>query len=470
MIIPREPQIWLEWFDRFQNKEAIRLAAYHAGELIHDLHELTPESAALRLEQVWSKVFVPSPQHVDILSNLLDQARTFAIASFPTIKDYNRLRYDLQSATHVKQPIRCLTGLAGVSKSSLVQAFERICRLQFDGEFITETQRIRIYPVRREVIDGHQAVRGVLKSLANPLAINGSNGQQIDVLMAHVSDWLMATATSLLIVDEMQFFTQSNTANTRTSQLILSLANLRPPLLFVANYSLVRKLMQRPHEEKDRLLSSPIILNPPGRGDACWVDVIKEYFAVSPGTFQFDPVEYADLLHQYTAGLFRALKRLLILAYGIARTNGIHVVTVDDVKAAYRSREYCSYRRDVEDVISLGISNFLEERRPDLLCPFSEIPFETHFKSTNIPSIESALREMPAALLESALSPAARATVRELRKAANQTEDQRIEATITPLPKRQSVSAQTLHAGAQLLREGTFNSSGKSTRGKGNHE
>lgn len=193
--------MWLEWFDRFQNKEAIRVSAHHSGELIHDLHELTPESAALRLDQVWSKIFVPSPQHVDILSNLLDQARTFAIASFPTIKDYNRLRYDLQTATQVKQPIRCLTGLAGVSKSSLVQAFDRICQLRSDGEFITDAQRIRIYPVRRVVIDGHQAVRGVLKSLANPLAINGSSGQQIDVLMAHVSDWLMATATSSLIVE-----------------------------------------------------------------------------------------------------------------------------------------------------------------------------------------------------------------------------------------------------------------------------
>ncbi|WP_047238330.1 ATP-binding protein [Chromobacterium subtsugae] len=445
---------WMSWFDRFDTDESIRQAARLSGGLIQNLENLSTEEACQKLDQAWRTIFVPGPPHVQLLRSLLDQARSFALASYPTVKDYNQLRYSCTQVVAYPQPIRCLTGLAGVGKSALIEAFERICRLQPTAEFQMEGQRLQLYPVRYVKIDGQPAVLGVLQDLANPIALAGRAVKGMAGLMAHVNDWFMATATSTLLVDEMQFFTQSSTASTKTSQLIMTLANLGPPLVYAANFSLVKKLMQRPQEEKDRLLSAPIVLQPPTADDAWWTEVIRESFAVSPETFALDADSYAPLLHRYTAGLYRALRRLLLQAYREARGQGSHVVTPANIKRAYGSRAYSSHRKDVEDLASLAVSSLMAAKRPDSVCPFIEVPIASKvvkpaFSKQQPPLSPSGVE----ALIESTISVGAKATLRDLREVANLPPDDRVTAAITRLPKRPPISAESLHQGAQVLRD-----------------
>lgn len=447
---------WLGWFDRFDTDESIRLAAYLPGVPVQNLEHLSIEEACQKLDQAWKAIFVPSPQHVQLLRSLLDQARGFARSSYPTVKDYNRLRCSYMQGASAPQSICCLTGLAGVSKSSLVEAFERICRLQPTAEFLTEGQRLMLYPVRRVKVNTQSSVLGILKGMVNPLALVGRTMMGMTGLMAHVSDWFMATATSTLVVDEMQFFTQSSSASTKTSQLIMTSANLGVPLVFVANYSLVRKLTLRPQEEKDRLLVDPLMLDPPKADDPWWVDAIGECLAVSPDTFRLDAAGHAQVLHWYTAGLYRALRRLLRQAYREARGQGKHVVTLEEVKLAYGSRAYSSQRKDVEDLASLAVSSRMAEKRPDLVCPFSEVRIAGKVVKPTAPQQPQPLlpqRDVPDALIESSISAGAKATLRDLRDVANLPSEERTTAAVTRLPKRAPISAQTLHMGAQVLRD-----------------
>ncbi|MDC7714419.1 hypothetical protein PQU96_09795 [Vogesella sp. LYT5W] len=447
---------WLGWFDRFDTDESIRLAAYLPGVLVQNLAHLSVEEACQKLDQAWKAIFVPGPQHVELLRCLLEQARGFASSSYPTVKDYNRRRCSYMQGASAPQPIRCLTGLAGVSKSSLIQAFERICRLQPTAEFQTEGQRLMLYPVRYVKINGQPSVVGILQGMSNPVALAGRRMTGMTGLMAHVGDWFMATATSTLVVDEMQFFTQSSSASTKTSHLIMTLANLGPPLVYVANFSLVKKLMLRPQEERDRLLAAPMVLDPPAADDQWWSDAIREYLAVSSDTFRLDAVSHAAVLHHYTAGLFRALRQLLLQAYREARAQDKDVVTLEEVKLAYGSRAYSSHRKDVEDLASLSISSQMAEKRPDLVCPFIEVQIAGKVAKPTAPQQPQTLcspPDVPAALIESTISASAKATLRDLREVANQPSEERTTAAVTRLPKRTPVTAQSLHLGAQVLRD-----------------
>jgi hypothetical protein len=444
---------WLGWFDRINSDEAIRLASFAPAARLRGLEQLAIEESCQRLDDAWRAIFVPGPEHIQILRTLLDQARTYARTTYPTIKDYHRLRCLGVQGTAPAQPIRCLTGLAGVSKSSLMRAFERICCVGPPSKFLVEGYSLEIHPVRRSEIGGQPAVRGILRALANPVALDGRAMNEISGLMANVSDWLMATATSTLVVDEMQFFTQSSSASTKTAQLIMTLANLGPPLVFIANYSLVNKLLLRPQEEKDRILAAPLVLNPPAADAPWWREALQEYLAVSPVTFKLDPATDGEELHRFTAGMFRALRQLLLQAYREARAKGRHEVLLDDVRQAYRSRTYSIRRKDVEDLASLSISNRMADTRPDLVCPFTDLqPLRrsvvTGSNTARLVHLPALLADAPAALIESTISPAAKATLRVLRKAANKPVEERVTATVTPLRRRAPISAQSLRQGA----------------------
>ncbi|WP_287881870.1 hypothetical protein [Aquitalea sp.] len=450
---------WLGWFDRFDTDESICRAAYLPVVPVLNLEHLSIVEACKKLDQAWEKVFVPGPQHVKLLHELLDQARGFARSNYPTLNDYNRQRCSYIQSMSAPQTVRCLTGLAGVSKSSMVQAFERICQVQPTPEFRTDGQRLMIYPVRSEKINGQTAVLEILKGMGNPFALLGQTVKGKDALMAHVRDWFMATTTSTLLADEMQFFTQSSSASTKTAQLIMTLANLGAPLVYVANYSLIRKLMLRPQEETNRFfVEEPLMLHPPAANDLCWIDAIREYLAVSPGTFMIDAVQHAQELHRYTAGLYRSLRILLRQAYREARVQGKHVVTLEEVKLAYCSRAYSIYRKDVEDLAALAVSSLMAEKRPDLVCPFTEVSTLGGARTAKPAASQQSQRLLPSfdpssALIESAISAGAKATLRDLRHAADQPPGERTTASVTRMPKRPPVTAQSLLQGAQVLRD-----------------
>lgn len=453
MSLASAPNGWLHWFDRLDTDDAIRKAACRPATPVAHLRAMPVENACRALDAEWREVFVPGPRHIEVLRMLVDQAKEYSLSVYPTLRDYNRQRSGEIATAREHQPIRCLTGLAGVSKSSLMQALVRICQVTPESQFVTDWQRLTVHPVRRISVQAHLSVRALLKSLSNPVAVAGRSMGDVSVLLAHVRDWFQATGTALLIVDEMQFYTQSGTASTKTAQLIMTLASPGIPLVYVANYSLVKKLLERPHEEKDRLLGHPIVLEPPDADSAAWCAVVGEYLDVAPEQFRLDASAHAQELHRLTAGLFRILRQLLLEAYRVAVARGAQAVTMDDVRRAYRSGAFSSHRKDVEDLASLAVSGLLAHQRADLVCPFAPVQA---LQRTSHDGRATANAEAgtvpPVAMLESTLSVDAQKTLRVLRQAADNPLQPTDAAKVTPLPRRSSVSAQSLRDGAQLLR------------------
>ena len=459
MNATRVQREWLYWFDRLDTDEVIRGAASMAAVPVHGLRLMPAEEARGKLDRAWQDIFVPGAQHVEILRTLVDQARGVARSVHPTIRDYNCQRSMGPTASVALQPIRCLAGLAGVSKSSLMKALERICQLEHSPQFETEGQRLLLYPVRRISIAGHPSVRSVLKTLANPIVVAAEPLKDLSALMTHLRDWFLSTGTCTLVVDEMQFFTQSSGASAMTAQLIMTLASLGIPVVYVANYSLVNKLMQRPHEEQDRLLTAPLVLNAAKATEPWWAAVVAEYLAVSPECFRLDPMAHVAELHLLTGGIPRGLRNLLLQSYLEAVALKRPTVGMEEVRRAYRSRAYSSYRKNIEDLASLSVSSHLETVRPDLVCPFGEVRLSTSASmalkfplATQNENGAAHVTTVSAALVESTISAGARATLQVVRKAANRPKEERIDAQVTRLPRRVPVSTHSLLEGAKLLR------------------
>jgi len=446
-------QQWLHWFDQLSTDEGIKDAAYSPGIPIQTEPNMPASDVLKKLDTAWEGIFLPGPQHLQILRMLVDQAMSFSRSTCPTLKEYNQQRSSEIQNIASPPSIYCLSGIAGISKSSLLKAFERICRIDPANPVMTDGQRLVLLPVRRISIEANSTTNSVLGSLANRAAVRGKKLSDINELLKHLRDSLRATCTATVALDELQFFTQSASASTRTVQLIMALASLGAPLIYVANYSLGHKLTKRPNEETDRLLSNPIILEPPAADSVYWIEVITEYLAVSPAHFHLDPRANAQELHRLTAGLFRKLRLLLLAAYRIAVDRETSFVTMEEVRLAYRSSHYSVHRKDVEDLASLAVSDLLAERRQDLVCPFKSVGNARSRTSSTSSSVSPIVRiDSPTAMLESTISKDAQATLKALRREANQPPEQRKQASVTRLPRRTPVSAESLHDGAQLLR------------------
>lgn len=449
---------WLSWFEGLETDESIRTLAYAPCRKITGLSSMPPEQAAKALEDAWKEVFVPGRDHLDLLGRLLQIAKAFAEVQIPTLNAYNRLRSATPAEEAPSESLICLSGLAGVSKSSLIKALQRVLQPANGPSFAAAGQVLSIHPVTLATISGKPSVASILKSLSNPVIASSNTVYSLPFLKTHLRDWFGATATCMLAVDEMQFFTQSSTASTQTSQLIMTFANLGVPMVYVANYSLVNKLKKRAHEETDRLLARPMVLNPPTVEDPVWRDVIDELMTVSPSIFLLDSSRDGEELHRYTGGLYRLLRVLLVAAYRDVRDQGRFDVTMQDVRRAYRSRSFSIYRRNVEALASLAVSRTMEESRPDLVCPFEDLdppawrrpapPPRTAATQASPPAVSA-----PEALIQSTLSVAARAALKQLRDSAVAAED----SVPAPTPKAKRartvpVTAEALLRGDQLLR------------------
>ncbi len=176
-------------------------------------------------------------------------------------------------------------------------------------------------------------------------------------------------AVCLIFIDEFQFITRSLQANALAMALLLQLLSVGPRLVYVANYSLVRRLMSRRQEDRHRVLGNHMELQPDAVDSADFLNYIRELTQVTPEDFRFEVSGVAGLLHRYTYGIKRAVVELLVAAWahGKALRGGRADVTESDLKAAYASSGYTPYRCDVEALWRHSVGD--KDINPDLLNP-----------------------------------------------------------------------------------------------------
>jgi len=105
--------------------------------------------------------------------------------------------------------------------------------------------------------------------------------------------WIYRRGCCLIAIDELQFLTQSEQANVLVCQVLLAVTYVGVPMVFISNYSLCHRLLKRPPEAIQRLLTRPLILVPDLPDSDDWRNLLAEYQKAVPNLFIFSFVDRA---------------------------------------------------------------------------------------------------------------------------------------------------------------------------------
>jgi energy-coupling factor transporter ATP-binding protein EcfA2 len=415
------------------------------------LQTLPVEKACEVLKTSFKNIFVPSDAHCEILGRCVGRISAFTSSNYPDVRTYlERINSEVKVGEY---QVMCLTGVAGLGKSQLLKALERLLPAPRTIHLNDAYQAINIHFTRRAEFNVLSAARDTLRSLANPSFVANRGAIVRSELERHLRQWFYSQGVSLLVLDELQFLTQSNTANTLVANMLMMLGGLGVPVIFISNYSMAHRIVKRPQEERQRLLSEPVVLHPESPESPDWLALVREYVKVDPETLRIDPARDAAELNRLTAGIPRLLRILFVIAFRVACNRGsTRVVSMTEIKIAYQSAAFCIQRADVEALASLAISQHLARTRTDLVCPFPvPLPMRSSQKPDAKCNPSSPDYQAVTHMRESALSTGGRALLKDIRGDA---EAKKLAASSgKPKPKKIKVTAESLYAGAQALRD-----------------
>lgn len=348
-------------------------------EPLKGLADIGPVEAGSRLEACFKTVVVPTNQMIAIVRQLIERAKAYCDQVYPDTVAVRALMYGSSpSPTKENCQATCLTGLAGVGKSVLFDAF---CRVFGTSEFIEIPghARLELQACWRMTIRG----RAGFTQMVHPHFRDQTEVSANRILEAAVSE-AAAQGIALILPDEFQFIT-SGSANTMMANLLFRLAQVGPPVIYACNFSMLHSLWRRPQQDRDRLLLNPIILHPEELGGD-WKTTVEGYLEVAEEFALLNNESDIRLLHDYTYGIKRSLRSILVLAYLQMRRDKQPQVTKKHLTAAYKSFEYGAMREDVENLVQGAVTKSL--LRKDLTCPFGS--------SASVPLAKNVVEHPPA--------------------------------------------------------------------------
>lgn len=406
-------------------------------EPLNGLSDLGPDEAASRLESHFKTIVVPTTQMVAIVRQMIERAKAYCDRAYPDMVAIRALIYGSTPTCEVQtSQATCLTGLAGVGKSVLFDAFGRLFG---SPEFVDMPghARLELRACWRMTIRGGASFTQLVHPhfrIQSAIAPN----RMLGVAVSEAG----AQGVALILPDEFQFITSGN-ANTMMANLLFRLAQIGPPVLYACNFSMLHALWRRPQQDRDRLLLNPIILHPEPIGED-WTTTTEAFLRVSEQFSSLKNDADIKLMHDYTFGIKRSLRSLLVLAYLIMRKNRQTQVTSEHLTTAYCSPEYGAMREDVENLVMSSASPSL--RRKDLKCPFAAAEMNPRPKTNVVehPAIQARAGNATRAAQLSMLTPEARALLTAL-------EEQALPAapSKTQPPRRPPASAKKLLGGAE---------------------
>lgn len=414
------------WIARYQlaDKDLDAFAGIECRASPLALAGTTPVAEAETLKSGLRKVYLCSEQTRVVIRELMSIAHSHAQSHFASPQAWVTGLYSTHPWGTEMPPAVMLTGLAGVGKTELILALQRL----LGGPVTTQ-------------LPGHQQVPLVaawfmtlrdgagLNTLVRPWLDAATRATQepdvpdhqqkklkqlnLSKLLALARRVSRRDGVCLAVADEFQFITQSAQANALATTVLLQLMGIGPRLVYVANYSLARRLMARRQEDRQRLLVHPIHLRPEPLTGLDWTELLTEYIRLAPDDFQFSGAQAAELVHQYTYGIKRSAVELLGSAWLNAKVKRGRraLVTLDDIRSAYLSASFSIYREDVESLWKLGFGAL--EQREDLRDPFATPGSnETVTEATKL--ILGFEQKVEARYLDSFLTPEERKAVKAL--------------------------------------------------------
>jgi len=340
-----------------------RLTTVHPDP-VTGLEDLSPALAAERLEKGLKTIFLPNQFSLNFIKDSFDRARSFSDESFSSDQQYQRRLYNPPEDEAF--PI-CLTGLAGVGKSQTISALMKVMPgpATYASAHYHEPHILisHWYASARGKAGGRQLLDDFLSGGATGVRANASK------LLTECRRRINRDGISLIMLEEMQH-QSTGQGVARVTDILLTMAGLGVPMIYVANYSLGHKLLKRNSEDKQRLLSEPRVMLPDHPDSKAWEEYVLECIRVSGRRVSAEPAALVHELYRWTFGIKRLAVQLIKVAYLEARAARRHTITLEDVNNAYLSAAYSSSRIDVEDLISLSVNKSNVRGRLDLRCPF----------------------------------------------------------------------------------------------------
>lgn len=164
--------------------------------------------------------------------------------------------------------------------------------------------------------------------------------------------------------------TNAGSGAAKVTEILLTIAAIGLPMVFVCNYRMAHKLLGRNSEDKQRLLTDPRIMLPDDPGSTDWLNYVAQCIRVSNGFIKADAGELALELYHNTFGIKRLVVLLLKLAYVECRNAGRQCVNPSNVTRAYRSAVYTASAGEVEEFQLQALSHRKKQKRMDSPCPF----------------------------------------------------------------------------------------------------
>lgn len=367
------------------------------------------------LDNALRKIFLPDAQVRKLLRAMISLARGHAEKHFSTEVEYRTGLHSKSPWGHTAVPAVCFTGLAGSGKSALLAALGRL----LGSSGVTSSpgyERLPLVSHWPVTLRDGIGLNGLLRDFVGTPQTQLSNTQLADGKVASLPKDIKIPAlldlarriswrdaVCLLTVDEFQFISFGDTANSKATNVLLQLLGIGPSLVYCANYSLVHKLSKRASEARQRLLSRPLVIHPPGENDPEWNVYLRELQMVAPHILAIDPENCGEQIHLYTFGLKRLVVELIVIAYRISfdRTKS-GIVGINELRLAYQSLDYSVNREDVEILHRQSVEKAMIQE--DLWCPFftTEVAQKVINASSAIASFE---RRTEDALLDAALLP-----------------------------------------------------------------
>lgn len=363
---------WAQHFLAVNDIDVIRQRTRVRAAPLCDLERDAPRVACERIRKTLQEIFYPTQRSCEIIQEIVQAGLAHAQLYHADSRAHLARAYLEKLDIEPYVPL-LLTGLAGTGKTQIRKAVGRLFADESTVKLDAGHGRVPLVPLRSVAVQSRNRLSLLLQPLASPEVVSGAARVKVADLPAACAHWLYLTGTCMVVVDELQFLTQSRSANTLIAQALLAITYVRTPALVVANYRVGHRLKQRPSEELQRLLGNHIVLLPDPPNSADWFGVLREYQRAVPGVFSFDFVKQADSMWALCAGIKRELVALLILAYAYVRRAGRIEVSWQDVESAYTAPEFSTSRRDIEMLIRHGVGS--SALREDLRCPFP-IPVE----------------------------------------------------------------------------------------------
>jgi hypothetical protein len=376
------PNPWCDRFKTLLDRSAIKQRATVAAVRLANLSGESPERAKDLLRAALEAVHVVTDQELDVLQRLVNRAYAYVQSAYPNMDTFASRIQAERIELDVAPPI-CLTGLAGTGKSALLGALARALPsdevISLGKPFTTPFELNALKTVSVKSMDSLSQILNPFLPLdcqpRNEVGADGTphlvhpkipNGLRTE--LATRRSYAFGHATHVL--EELQFLTGSQGANTKVVQALMTMSYLQTPLIYAANYSLCHRLLKRPQEERDRLLADLTILLPEMPGSEGLLALLSAYQVVMQDILSFELKDEVVEIYNMTAGIKRKIKQLIVAGYEQFRISKDEKMTMSNLREGYRSRNYSAMRKDVTAILEQAMARKMARGRHDLWCPF----------------------------------------------------------------------------------------------------